>query len=151
MYYAWSSCLSLPVHQPNDKPSALCMIISDHQLSSNNSNSHQHQPLATDKQANRYQEWVCQQEWKPLIYKWQSLHANTMPTVLCTSNGLICGYIAVFTSACKQKKNYVICHMKFVAVHWNFTNTISYTLTITHTTDNSQLTLYRIDFSGSDG
>ena len=56
MYYASSSCLSLPVHQPNDKPPALCMIISDHQLSSNNSNSHQHQPLATDKQANRYQE-----------------------------------------------------------------------------------------------
>ena len=52
--------------------------------------------MATDKQANHYQMQVHQLEWKPpqTQYTYDKFkHTNTIPTVLCTSNGLICGYI----------------------------------------------------------
>ena len=56
----------------------------------------ENQPLATGKQANHYQAWVHQQEWKPLK---TTLHmaiqyANTVRDVLCMSSDLNCGYIA---------------------------------------------------------
>ena len=39
-----------------------------------------------------------------------------------------------FTSVCKQKKDHIMHHVKFAAIHWNFTSTISYTIYIDYLT-----------------
>ena len=90
--------------------------------------SNNQMPVAENK-ANSYQVPVHQKQWKPpqtqQLYAWQFKYAHTVPTILCTSNGIICSYITLaFTSAYKQKNSHILCHVKFIAIHQNFTNTI---------------------------
>ena len=83
------------------------------------------QPPATNKQTNYYLAWAHQQEWKPPQTQTIQAYVNTVPTVPHTSNDLICDYnteLLVFTFVYQQKK----CHVKFAAIHQNFTNTVSY-------------------------
>ena len=99
-YYAWNSCLSLPVDGYCLLLLPRCMVFTGYHVNSNNSNSQQ-QPTAGYKQANHYQMPVHQD--------------------------------------CRQKKHYVTCHMKFAAIHHNFTNLTLYAvqlnvdLTLVHT------------------
>ena len=73
---------------------------------------------------------VCQQVWKPPNKQCmrQFKYANTVPTVSCTCNDLICDYMSlVFTSACGQKCD-MLCHVKFTTIHGNCMNTMSFTI-----------------------
>ena len=65
------------------------------------------------------------------VYAWQFKYANTMPTVLCFSNGLLCGNTASIYF-CLWTKGHITCHMKFALLHWNFTN-IHYLIYYMHT------------------
>ena len=76
-------------------------------------------------------------------YTWKFKYANTITTILCTSNGLICGYI----TGIHDKKTLMWC------VTWNLPQSIgilrslSSTLStnyfaIIYAANNSQLTLY---------
>ena len=84
------------------------MAIASYQISSNKAITRNYQPLATDKQANRYEVGVSQQEGKQ-IYVWKFKYANnkSWSTVVCISNGLICGNIS-----CLAKRS-VTSHVKW--------------------------------------
>ena len=53
-------------------------------------------------------------------YVRQIKYANTVPTVPCSSNSV--AILLLFISACKQKKCYVMYHVKFAVIHQNFTD-----------------------------
>ena len=101
-YYAWSCRLSLPVNQPNGKlPAPFIYLdaqlsITGYWVSSNNSNSQQ-QPNASYRQTNKLLPSVSLSTrvitTRNRIYTWYFKYASNVPTVLCMSNGLICGYI----------------------------------------------------------
>ena len=95
----WSSLSSWSVDRP--KLSHLlflhwCIPIPGYHTSSDNSNIQQ-QPMAGYWQASKSLLGVSQPRRVKIItdgtYKWQFKYANTIPTILCTSNGLTCGYI----------------------------------------------------------
>ena len=54
-------------------------------------------------------------------YVRQIKYANTVPTVPCSSNSV--AILLLFISACRLKKCYVMYHVKFTAIHQNFTDT----------------------------
>ena len=51
------------------------------------------------------------------IYAWHFEYANTMPTILCTSNGVICGYVTGIHFCLQTKKRHVMHQMKFAAIN----------------------------------
>ena len=68
-----------------------CMVIAGYNTSSDNSNSQQ-QPTAGYSQTRKSLPDVSQQRRVNTTNVIQFKYANTVPTVLCTSNGLICDY-----------------------------------------------------------
>ena len=129
--------LTVPIDQPDGKlpaPSTYipwCTTITGYQINSTNSNIQQ--PTTTDRrQTSKLQPGMSQQTWVKTTtnrtYAWQFKYANTMPTVLCTNIGLICGYTAGIHFCLKTEKLHVMCHMKFVTIHWNFMSTNTYNI-----------------------
>ena len=108
-----------------------CTVIAGYQKSSHNSNNQQH-PTADYRQTSKLLPGISQpkrvKSTTNRIWTWQFKYASTMPIVLCMSNGLICSISLAFTSTCRQKKDHVMHYVKFAAIQFNFTSTISYTI-----------------------
>ena len=136
MYYARNSYPSLLVDRLNGKPSALstfswCMASTGYWISSTNSNIQQQQAAdyrQTSKSLPGASPPTRMKTTTNRIYIWQFKYANTMPTVLCTSNGLSVAISLVFTSDCRQKKHHITCHVKFVTIYWNLMSSTLYTI-----------------------
>ena len=85
-------------------------IVGDHR-NSVNSNSQQ-KPTVGYKQTSKLLQDTSQSRLKMItngIYEWQLKYANTIPTVICMSNGLICGYITGIYD--KELLGYASCEM----------------------------------------
>ena len=91
--------------------------ITGYWISSNNSNSQQ-QPTAGYRQTRKLLPGVSQPRRVKTttngICKWQFNYANTIPTVSCTSNGLICGYV----TGIHDERIFMLC------VTWNLLQSI---------------------------
>ena len=145
---AWSSHSSWPVDCP--KLSCLlllpwCTAIAGCHTSSDNSNSQQ-QPMADYRQISKSllgASWLRRVKTATNgIYAWKFKYANTIPTVLSMSNGLICGYI----TGTHDKRIFTYC------VKWNLLQLIrilqllssilsTYYFAIIYVANNSQVTL----------
>ena len=77
-------------------PFPWCTTITGYHTSSDNSNSQQ-QPTAGYRQTSKLLPGVSQSRRVKSttngICTWRFKYANTIPTVLCVNNGIICGYI----------------------------------------------------------
>ena len=85
--------------------------------------------------------WVSLEEWKAPQMDCSCESSNTIPTVLCTNNGLICGYI---TSICSDKFSYHVSHgiCRNPGILWLLASIISVNyFMIIYAADDSNVTL----------
>ena len=105
-----------------------CTAITGYWISSNNSNSQQH-PTINHRLTSKLLSGVS---WphKSETTTTENTYDNSSMLMLCLlfNAWALVLYVSILlasTSACRQKKHHVKCHMKFAAFYQNFTSTIS--------------------------